>query len=382
MSTRQRDPITRITLKGGRTRYRFVIDVGTKGQRKQQTHTCDALREAKDLRAQMLADKSKGKVVTRTKITFDELCGRWLTSRHDIREITRVGYDYVLRAVRSEIGAKRVQDITRADVDAMIKILQAKGVGHRGIVYTLGTVRQVLAYGCAEGLLAVNVAASVKAPRKAHSDARTVQTWDPDHLDAFRVLADRESLEWAVAWRLTLCGLRRSEVLGLSWDVVDLERGEITVRAGRVLLGDGRTAVDDPKSAASWRTVAVEETQSGTVAMLRALKAHQAAQRLALGGWPAHGLVVVNDEGLPVRPEMYSDRFHVLSHDAGLPVVRLHAIRHTLALIGHRNGVAPVDMAAFLGHSLETHIKTYLPRSERGARSAAAALGRVMSRSM
>ena len=359
-----------------------MIDVGTKGQRKQQTHTCDTLKEAKDLRTRMLADKNAGKVVKRDPVDFNTLATRWLAGRHDVREITRVGYDYVLRAVREEIGTTRVQDITRADVDAMIKILQSRGAGHRGIVYTLGTLRQVLAYGCVEGLLAVNVAASVKAPRKAHSDARTVEVWDPEHLDAFKVLSDQEPLEWAVAWRLTLCGLRRSEVLGLSWDAVDLDRGEITVRAGRVLLGDGRTTVDDPKSAASWRTIAVEETQPGTVAMLRALKAHQAAQRLALGGWPTHGLLVVNDEGLPVRPEMHSDRFHALTRVAGLPRVRLHAIRHSLGLVMHYAGVAPVDAAAFLGHSLETHIATYLPRSERGARSAAAALGRAMTRAM
>ena len=130
--------------------------------------------------------------------------------------------------------------------------------------------------------------------------------------------------------------------------------------------------MDDPKSAASRRTIAVDDAQPGTVAMLRRLKAHQTAQRLALGGWPTHGLVVVDDEGRPVRPEMYSDRFHVLSREAGLPVVRLHAIRHTLALIMHRAEVAPVDAAAFLGHTLQVHISTYLPASERGARSAAA----------
>ena len=192
MSTRQRDPITRITLKGGRTRYRFVIDVGTKGHRKQQTHTCDTLREAKDLRAQMLADKSKGKVVTRTKITFDELCQRWLDGRHDVREVTRVAYDYVLRGVRDDLGAKAVQDLARWDIEQAISAQVAGGVGHRGIVYTLGAVRQVLAYGVAEGLLAANVATSVKAPRKAHSDTRPVQVWEPQHLDAFRVLADLE----------------------------------------------------------------------------------------------------------------------------------------------------------------------------------------------
>jgi integrase len=80
-----------------------------------------------------------------------------------------------------------------------------------------------------------------------------------------------------------MCRLRRSKVLGLTWDCVDLDHGEIVVQAGRVLL-DGRPT-DDPKSAASRRTVPVEEIQPGTVALLRSLRARQAADRLVLGGW-------------------------------------------------------------------------------------------------
>ena len=233
----------------------------------------------------------------------------------------------------------------------------------------------VLAYGITEGAVSVNVAASVKAPRKQHADARPVATWDPGQLDQFRQVTDQD--EWAAAWRLTLCGLRCSEVLGLTWGAVDLERGEITVSAGRVLLDGHRTAADDPKSTASRRTVPVEQIRPGTVALLRALKARQAADRLALGpGYPESGLVLVDPIGQPVRP------FRALARSAGLPVVRLHAVRHTLALIMHRAGVPPVDAASLLGHSLEVHYATYLPSSERGARSAASALGVALAGSV
>jgi integrase len=111
--------------------------------------------------------------------------------------------------------------------------------------------------------ISINVAASVKAPRKQHSDARRpVAVWEPFELIKFRAAADQA--EWATAWRLTLCGLHRSEVMGLRWDAVDLDRGEIVVQAGRVLLDGHRTAADDPMSTASHRTVPVEEMHTGT----------------------------------------------------------------------------------------------------------------------
>lgn len=125
------------------------------------------------------------------------------------------------------------------------------------------------------------MAASVKAPRKPHSHATAEEVWEPPELIKFREVADQD--EWAAAWRLTLCGLRRSEVMGLRWDAVDLDRGEIVVQAGRVLLDGHRTATEGPKSSASHRTVPVEAMHPGTVALLRTLKARQAADRLVLG---------------------------------------------------------------------------------------------------
>ena len=104
--------------------------------------------------------------------------------------------------------------------------------------------------------------------------------WSPAQLVAFRAAADSD--EWAAAWRLTLCGMRRSEVLGLAWPAVDLAGGVLDVVAARVALDGGQTALDDVKSRASRRSVPFETMHPGTAALLRQLKTAQAA-RLASG---------------------------------------------------------------------------------------------------
>ena len=94
-----------------------------------------------------------------------------------------------------------------------------------------------------------------QAPRNQQSRAKVdIEPKDElrthDELLKFRAVADQD--KWAACWRLTLCGLRRSEVVALKWDAVDLERGEFMVQAGRVSLDGGkRTAIDEPKSTAS-----------------------------------------------------------------------------------------------------------------------------------
>ena len=108
--------------------------------------------------------------------------------------------------------------------------------------------------------------------------------------------------------------------------------------------------------------------------------ARQAADRLVLGaGYKDTGLVVVDALGRPMRPSGYSDRFVLLCRDAGVRQVHLHAVRHTLALMMHRAGIAPADAAALLGHTVQTHLTVYVPLTEKGARTAASGLGAAIA---
>jgi hypothetical protein len=94
--------------------------------------------------------------------------------------------------------------------------------------------------------------------------------------------------------------------------------------------------------------------------------ARQAADRLVLGaGYKDTGLVVVDALGRPMRPSGYSDRFVLLCSDAGVRQVHLHAVRHTLALMMHRAGIAPADAAALLGHTVQTHLRLRALNGER-----------------
>ena len=106
------------------------------------------------------------------------------------------------------------------------------------------------------------------------------------------------------------------------------------------------------------------------------MRAAQAADRLAAGSaWRDSGLVVVDALGRGLRPEVYSDRCRRLCATAGVPVIRLHAVRHSLAFTLSGLAVVPADAAALLGHTTEVYLSTYLPES--GASGIAAAAARL-----
>ena len=93
-------------------------------------------------------------------------------------------------------------------------------------------------------------------------------------------------------------------------------------------------------------------------------------------GQPEAGLVIVDNLGLPVDPDVFSRRFRALSQSAGVPDLgSIHNVRHTVATALHDNGVEPRKAASLLGHKVTTHLALYVPTSDTGANEAAKVAG-------
>ena len=173
--------------------------------------------------------------------------------------------------------------------------------------------------------------------------------------------------------RLTLCGLRRSEVLGLDWQHVDLDAGTVKVRASRVKTGRGTaTNVGAVKTDASRRDVRAESIHPGTVTTLRALWLAQ--------GRPSAGLVIRDAAGEPVKPDTYSARWRALCGEVSVPVLsRIHNVRHSIATALREAGVPENQAAALLGHDVDTYRRFYLVTDDDAAASGAVAAGRAFA---
>ena len=103
-----------------------------------------------------------------------------------------------------------------------------------------------------------------------------------------------------------------------------------------------------------------------TVAMLRRQQDTQNLERTAWGpAWNEAGLVFTREDGSPLRPEYATRHFQALAEDAGLPVIRLHDLRHTNASLALDAGVDLKVVSERLGHSqiaitadLYTHVNS------------------------
>ena len=150
-------------------------------------------------------------------------------------------------------------------------------------------------------------------------------------------------------WRLAATtSLRRGELAGLRWRDVDLDTGEIHVRETAVVVG--YTVIQStPKTDKSRHTVGRDE---GTVATLRSLRARRSEEMLSHGrrrGDATH--LFTREDGEPLHPQRLTTMLASRAAKAGLPVVRLHALRHGHATAALEAGVPMKVVSDRLGHS-------------------------------
>jgi len=194
--------------------------------------------------------------------------------------------------------------------------------------------------------LSRNPAGRCELPRR---DRKEIHPLDDGQLTALLNAARGRSLEHLVTVAL-FTGLRQSELLGLTWDAVDFERGTITVdkqlsraehRAGGLFVS--------PKSG---KTRIVTAAPSALTA-LRHQRAKQAEMQLRAGPmWNnPHGLVFSTATGSPLDQRNVDYQFKLIVTAAGLDGVRFHNTRHTYAVNAIRAGDDIKTIQGNLGHA-------------------------------
>lgn len=142
-------------------------------------------------------------------------------------------------------------------------------------------------------------------------------------------------------------GLRQGEVFGLTLDRVDFMRRELRVDRQLWTPAKGQPFLKAPKSANSYRTVALSSL------VVAALSAHVAAFGTGQDG------LVFHIVGGPVSRAMASKYIRTAARRAGLEGHTWHDLRHHHASVLLSAGVSPALVAERLGHDVKTLLATY-----------------------
>ena len=131
-------------------------------------------------------------------------------------------------------------------------------------------------------------------------------------------------------------GLRLGELLALTWDDVDFQRGTLTVNKTKVSQSDAETGYTSPKTKASTRTIPIPPN---VIALLKLMKRHSTCK------W------VVEYNGKPIHERGYQALFERLQRRLNMRPRGFHALRHTFATRAMECGTDCKTLSELMGHS-------------------------------
>lgn len=394
----------KVTDKNGKTR---------KKQNKVQRVFHGTLSEARKFKKELSAQYENVDVTASKEKTFGDVCDSWESSTRNTGKVTEgamAGYLVNLGHMRGKIGDKPLTGITSQQVEsALAEIRDERGIGGTTMHKIYAITKRVFAYAVKNDWLVRNPCDKIDAPQIDEVTNRRsltaeecavfrarIDQAEEEAMAAFFEKEDRaidygtkfgrklvrglSGLSCLMALRIELAtGMRRSEVLGLTWSAIDFETAQITVRQKLVYEKKrgseeaGKVVIDKPKTKTSVRTLFVD---AETLAHLKRWKEFQAkALHLVMpeGRALSQGQetpVCVGDRGGWLRPatisrwwEGYEQRNRKKDGDGekhrktgfreeiGFPDLCMHELRHTQAtqLLGQHVDLKTVQ--ARLGHA-------------------------------
>lgn len=228
------------------------------------------------------------------------------------------------------------------------------------VIHRHANIRKCLQYAFQIGMIKSNPADRVERPQK---NVFVPEYYNAQELEQLFRAIRNDPLEIPILLA-AFYGMRRSEALGLKWNMVDFEQKTITVN--HVVMDvniDGhivRVAKDKTKTKSSTRTLPLVAPFE---AALLKLKKQQEEDRKQCGkAYCTDYLEYINRDkmGERMKPDYLSGHFKIIARKAGLKKIRFHDLRHSCASLLYANEVDLKAIQEWLGHStITTTANTY-----------------------
>lgn len=342
-------------------KYYAVINLtDVNGKRKQKwISTGYEIKGNKKKAEQFLRDKLKdfeqSTHLAQADMLFSDFVRIWLErAKMSVDTITYQGYLSVANAhIIPYFETKRVKlcDINREIIQAYINEKSQNGRldGKGGLSpKTIKTHKLIIQLALKEAvkseLILRNPCEFVTLPKMVRHEAEFYTIEQINTL--FRAI--RHEPLYPLIYFTVIYGLRRSEVLGLKWDSVNLETNTISIKH-TVCFYSEIVEKDTTKTASSFRSYPLT---SEVKFILAQLKEAEAINRKLFGKeYCDNDYIFKWENGKPYTPDFITKKFPKLLKKYDLPHIRFHDLRHSCASLLLASGFSLKDIQEWLGHS-------------------------------
>ena len=268
-----------------------------------------------------LGDVDRDDFVEKSKETVTDFLWRWMDTyaATNTTPRTQQGYRVNIRRMLPYIGSIPLQKLRPQHIQKMYASLTERGLSAQTVRLTHRTLSEALSHAVGWDVLKRNVASAATAPKPKRQQQ---QMWDAPTVHRFLSIA--ENSPFADFYHLAVrTGMRRSELAGLRWEYVDLERLQLSVVSTLQRITGRGLLEGQPKTLLLRRMIALSLK---AVSLLKSIQKKQIEQRLAAGPvWENTGYVFTQRNGRKVDSDKITRDFTSIVRDNDLPYITLKA---------------------------------------------------------
>ena len=343
--------------KDGRWEGRYVIGYDEKNLPITKNVLAKTKREVEEKLKTLKESVQKPVTKTAADMPFGEYLDYWYRNFCELRiaETTRLKYENeIYKHIIPGIGKIPLAALKRSDLEKFYAgqlkggNLDRNGTGDKklsgAVIRSMHTrIKCALDLALKEGLVNRNEAIGCKLPPKKNKE---IGVLSHDEIARLLIQANEEGFFELILLGLAT-GMRRGELLGLKWEDINFETGELNVLREYTTLGS-EYIVSTPKTKTSMRQITLPGSVLNILAEYRETVNSEWVFPSPLD--PSH----------PRSPTSCRSRLSVMLERAGCNHIPFHGLRHTFATTVLENGLDIKTLSAVLGHSsAETTISVY-----------------------
>jgi len=266
----------------------------------------------------------------------------------DVKGSTVTAYTVHIRNhIKPALGAVKLQALRPYDVQTFYNTVQReKGLAPKTIKNMHGAFHSALKRAVLNGYIRTNPADNAALPRAERPE---IQTMPHEVIPAFIKAIQGHAFE-AIYFTTLFTGIRKGEVLGLTWGCVDFAAGTIHIKQQLTQSkgAHGAYIFQSPKNGKPRKITpapaVMEQLQT------RQLQQKNDQERAGALWHNPDNLVFTNTTGGHLCPQTVYKHFKRIVTDIGCPALRFHDLRHTYAVNALQAGDNIKDVQDALGH--------------------------------
>ncbi len=337
--------------KDGRWEARYTIGFNPEtGKQIQRSVYGKTQKEVSQKLRQIISEIDEGIFIEPSHMTVGEWMDKWVDEyTNNIKELSLTTYKCQIRVhIKPKLGTIKLSALKTSDIQSMYNSLTRgkKPLTAKTIKNIHGVLHKGLSQAVRIGHIRFNPADNVSLPKvqkpelKPLTDGRIVNFLGAIKGHCYELLYTID----------LFTGMRKGEILGLTWDCVNLDTGIIIIN---------KQLIQEKKKGGKYKLAPTKNSKGRTVCippsvieLFRQQKARQKEWKKNAGSaWNnSDNLVFTNELGAHLSHTTVSHSFKKVMRSIGMESTRFHDLRHSYAVAAIESGIDMKTVQENLGH--------------------------------